>query len=133
MHALRLIVTGTFDLFPKLRIVLGHLGEGLPFWLDRIDRSFSRSRRATEFYPHWRCKGLPSEYFLENFYLCSSGHNWEPAVKFTEGVVGEDRLMFAADYPYEDNKQQVDQAAAIDLNSPEKFYEGNARRVFKLD
>ena len=133
MHALRLIVTGTFDLFPKLRIVLGHLGEGLPFWLDRIDRSFSRSRRATEFFPYWRCKGLPSEYFLENFYLCSSGHNWAPAVKFTEGVVGEDRLMFAADYPYEDNKQQVDQAAAIDLNSPEKFYEGNARRVFKLD
>ena len=115
LHALRLIVTGVFDEFPKLKIVLGHCGEGLPFWLDRIDRSFARSRRATEIHPQWRCKRLPSEYFLENFWNTSSGHNWGPAVRCTEEVVGEDRLMFAADYPYEDNKQQVDQAAKINV------------------
>jgi 5-carboxyvanillate decarboxylase len=133
LHALRLIVTGAFDRYPNLTIVLGHLGEGLPFWLDRIDRSFSRSRRAKASYPHWRCEGLPSEYFLKNFAVCSSGHNWAPAVKFVESVVGEDNLMFAIDYPYEENKQQVDQAAEIDLAAPEKFYELNARRIFKLD
>jgi 5-carboxyvanillate decarboxylase len=133
LHALRLIVTGVFDEFPKLKIVLGHCGEGLPFWLDRIDRSFARSRRATEIHPQWRCKRLPSEYFLENFWNTSSGHNWGPAVRCTEEVVGEDRLMFAADYPYEDNKQQVDQAAKINVVNPNKFYELNARALFNLN
>lgn len=132
LHALRMIVTGVFDRFPALKIVLGHLGEGLPFWFDRLDRSFGRSRRAVEFHPHWRCEGLPSEYILRNFWLSSSGHNWDPAVRFTEAVVGEDRLMFAADYPYEENSQQVDQAAKIDVANPDKFYELNARSVFNL-
>ncbi len=133
LHALRMIVTGVFDEFPGLRIVLGHLGEGLPFWLDRIDRLFTRGRNATDAYPFWVCKRLPSEYFLENFWLSSAGHNWDPAVRFTEEVVGEDRLMFAVDYPYEDGKQQVDQAAGVTLKNPDKFYELNAKRVFKLN
>lgn len=132
LHALRMIVSGVFDEFPKLKVVLGHLGEGLPFWLNRTDRSFGRSRRATEFHPQWRCKDLPSEYFLRNFWITSSGHNWDPAVRFCEEVVGEDRLMFAADYPYEENKQQVDQAAEIDVANPDKFYELNARKLFNL-
>ena len=133
LHALRMIVTGVFDEFPGLRIVLGHLGEGLPFWLDRIDRLFARGRNATDAYPFWVCKRLPSEYFLENFWLSSAGHNWDPAVRFTEEVVGEDRLMFAVDYPYEDGKQQVDQAAGVTLKNSDKFYELNAKRVFKLN
>ena len=132
LHALRMIVTGVFDEFPRLRIILGHLGEGLPFWLDRIDRLFVRGRSATNAYPSWVCKRRPSEYFLENFWLSSAGHNWDPAVRFTEEVVGEDRLMFAVDYPYEDGKQQTNQAAGVTLRNPEKFYELNAKRVFKL-
>ena len=132
LHALRMIVTGVFDEFPRLRIVLGHLGEGLPFWLDRIDRLFVRGRSATNAYPSWVCKRRPSEYFLENFWLSSAGHNWDPAVRFTEEVVGEDRLMFAVDYPYEDGKQQTNQAAGVTLKNLEKFYELNAKRVFKL-
>ena len=132
LHALRMIVTGVFDEFPRLRIILGHLGEGLPFWLDRIDRLFVRGRSATNAYPSWVCKRRPSEYFLENFWLSSAGHNWDPAVRFTEEVVGEDRLMFAVDYPYEDGKQQTNQAAGVTLSNPEKFYELNAKRVFKL-
>ena len=132
LHALRMIVTGVFDEFPRLRIILGHLGEGLPFWLDRIDRLFVRGRSATNAYPSWVCEKQPSEYFLENFWLSSAGHNWDPAVRFTEEVVGEDRLMFAVDYPYEDGKQQTNQAADVTLSNPEKFYELNAKRVFKL-
>ena len=132
LHALRMIVTGVFDEFPRLRIILGHLGEGLPFWLDRIDRLFVRGRSATNAYPSWVCKRRPSEYFLENFWLSSAGHNWDPAVRFTEEVVGEDRLMFAVDYPYEDGKQQTNQAAGVTLKNLEKFYELNAKRVFKL-
>ena len=69
----------------------------------------------------------------ENFHVTSSGHNWDPAVRFVEEVVGEDRLLFAVDYPYESSAQQVEQARAITLKNPDKFYELNARRVFRLD
>jgi 2,3-dihydroxybenzoate decarboxylase len=131
LHALRMIVTGVFDRFPELRIVLGHLGEGLPFWLDRLDRQFKRSPRDVN--RSWTAERLPSEYFLENFWLTSAGHNWDPAVRFTEEVVGEDRLMLGVDYPYEVCKQQVDQSLGIDLKNPQKFYELNAKRVFKLN
>ena len=133
MHALRLMVSGVFDEFPKLRIVLGHLGEALPFWLDRLDRQYHRGQPVRERFPHWHAKRLPSEYFADNFYLTSSGHNWDPAVRFVEEVVGEDRLMFAIDYPYANCNQQTQQAAAISLKNPEKFYELNARKVFKID
>ena len=83
--------------------------------------------------PHWTAKRLPSEYLNDNFFITSSGHNWDPAVRFVEEVVGEDRLMFAIDYPYANCNQQVEQAAAIKLANPEKFYHLNAKRVFKLD
>jgi len=130
MHALRLIVTGVFDRFPKLKIVLGHLGEGLPFWLDRLDRQYSRTPRKA--YPYWRARRLPSEYFLSNFYVTSSGHNWDPAVRFVEEVIGEDHLLFGVDYPYESCQQQVEQSRAINLKNLDKFYELNARAVFKI-
>ncbi|MDP6426845.1 MAG: amidohydrolase family protein [Rhodospirillales bacterium] len=132
VHALRMIVSGVFDDFPNLRVVLGHLGEGLPFWLDRFDRISSRGRNATDAYPFWTAKRLPSEYFLENIWMSSSGHNWDPAVRFVEEVAGEDRLMFAVDYPYEECKQQVDQAAGVKVKNPEKFYELTARSVFGI-
>jgi 2,3-dihydroxybenzoate decarboxylase len=114
-----------------LKIVLGHLGEGLPFWLNRFDRQFTRSPR--DIYHSWTAERLPSEYFAENFWLTSAGHNWDPAVRFTEEVVGEDRLMLGVDYPYEVTKQQVDQSLGITLRNPQKFYELNAKRVFKLN
>ena len=133
LHALRLIVTGTFDRFPNLKIVLGHLGEGIPFWLDRFDRQYGNSRGTSDRNPTWKAKRLPSDYFDENFYTTSSGHNWDPAVRFVEDIVGEDRLMFGIDYPYANCKQQTDQAATIELKNPSKFYHLNAEKVFKLD
>ena len=132
LHALRMIVTGVFDEFPKLKIVLGHLGEGIPFWLNRLDRQYTRSRSARDSFPFWTAKRLPGEYFLENFFVTSSGHNWDPAVRFVEEVVGPDRLLFAADYPMEDCKQQVEQASDITLAAPDNFFYMNAERVFGL-
>jgi 5-carboxyvanillate decarboxylase len=132
-HMLRLMVSGVFDDLPDLQIVVGHLGEGIPFWLDRLDRQYHRGQPVRERVPHWHAKRLPSEYLADNFHITSSGHNWDPAVRFVEEVVGEDRLMFAIDYPYANCNQQVDQAAAITLANPEKFYHLNAKKVFKLD
>ena len=132
LHALRMIVTGVFDEFPRLKIVLGHLGEGVPFWLDRLDRQYTRSRNVRDSFPFWTAKRLPSDYFLENFFVTSSGHNWDPAVRFVEEVVGPDRLLFAADYPMEECKQQVEQANDISLSAPDKFFHLNPERIFGL-
>ncbi|MAF49877.1 MAG: amidohydrolase family protein [Rhodospirillales bacterium] len=133
LHMLRLMVSGVFDDLPGLKIVVGHLGEGVPFWLDRLDRQYHRGQPVRERFPHWHAKRLPSEYFLENFFITSSGHNWDPAVRFVEEVVGEDRLMFAIDYPYANCNQQTQQAAAIELANEDKFYHLNAKRIFRLD
>ncbi|MBT7955234.1 MAG: amidohydrolase [Rhodospirillaceae bacterium] len=133
LHALRMIVSGVFDKFPKLQIGLGHLGEGIPFWLDRQDRFYLRYRQAPDTYPHFKAEHVPSKYFLENFFVTTSGHNWDPALRFVEEVIGEDRLLFAVDYPYENCVQQTEQAGAVTVKNPDKFYHLNAKKFFKLD
>src|SRR4029079_12854972 len=84
LHLLRIIVAGVFDRFPKLRIVVGHLGEGLPFWLYRLDYMFrpedrTRARRAAR---------LPSEYFRENVWVTTSGMPWSPSIMLCREVLG---------------------------------------------
>ena len=98
LHALRLIMAGVFDRFPRLQIVLGHLGEGLPFFIDRIDIRY-REDGAPGRTP---LKRLPSDYLRSNFHLTTSGMNWKPSVDQALTVMGEDRVMFAADWPFED-------------------------------
>ncbi|MGZ8281815.1 MAG: amidohydrolase family protein [Allosphingosinicella sp.] len=98
LHALRLILAGVFDRFPRLQIVLGHLGEGLPFFIDRIDIRYrvdgSPARTAL--------RRLPSDYLRANFHLTTSGMNWQPAVDQALTVMGPERILFAADWPFED-------------------------------
>jgi 5-carboxyvanillate decarboxylase len=75
LHALRLLLSGLFDELPRLRILLGHLGEGLPFWLPRIDsRAALMSRIANRAGP--KLRRPPSEYFRDNFLVTTSGMNW---------------------------------------------------------
>jgi len=70
LHAMRLIMCGVFDRFPKLKIILGHMGEGIPFWLQRIDNRYLLQVRigAVNKMPR-----LPSEYFKDNFVITTSG------------------------------------------------------------
>ncbi len=89
LHALRMILGGVFDQFPKLKIVLGHMGEGLPFWLPRIDKKMALFAGFKE--PQPRLQKKPSEYFLENFYITTSGMNYEQPLKLALEVVGADR------------------------------------------
>ncbi len=70
LHALRLIMSGTFDRFRKLRIVLGHMGEGLPFWPQRID---NRYLLEVEIGAVDRLPSLPCQYFLDNFVITTAG------------------------------------------------------------
>lgn len=130
IHALRLIMGGLFDEFPKLRLVLGHAGEGIPYFLDRIDRAATNTVNNRE--P--RLERLPSEYFLENCWLTTSGMNNPIVVKFCIERMGADRVMFAIDYPYEE--MMPDATTLDDMDVPEAtkclLFHENAERVFDI-
>ena len=80
MHLLRIILSGAFDRFPKLRIVVGHLGEALPFWLFRIDFMHAAMVRAGRYERVKAIKKRPSDYLRENVWITTSGMAWEPAM-----------------------------------------------------
>lgn len=134
LHMLRLITSGVFDRFPELRIVVGHLGEALPYWMFRIDfmhRAMVASGRHATIR---KLKGTPSEYLRQNFYYTTSGMAWQPVILFAQSVLGVDRVLYAMDYPY----QYVPEEVKITDNLPIgdeaklKLYQLNAERVFCL-
>ncbi len=129
LHALRLIVSGAFDRFPDLKVVLGHLGEGLPYWMYRLDYMHPvRSSHAAR--PRLELK--PSEYVRRNFAITTSGMNWEPVLRFCVEAVGADNIMFAIDYPYQQTDEAVAflDAAAISPVDKNKIFYQNAERIF---
>ncbi len=131
LHGLRLITGGVFDQFPKLQVVLGHMGEGIPYWLYRLDFMYGRVKID---FGRRKLKLTPSEYFKRNFYITTSGMNWEPTLKFCIEAVGADRIMWAIDYPYQDHPDAVEfmDAARISEKDKQAIYHGNAERVFKI-
>ncbi len=131
LHGLRLITGGVFDQFPKLQVVLGHMGEGIPYWLYRLDFMYGRVKID---FGRRKLKLTPSEYFKRNFYITTSGMNWEPTLKFCIDAVGADRIMWAIDYPYQDHPDAVEfmDAARISEKDKQAIYHGNAERVFKI-
>ncbi|GAA4826968.1 amidohydrolase family protein [Saccharopolyspora rosea] len=103
LHAMRLILSGTLDRNPGLTIVLGHLGEGIPFWLRRIDNRHAFARRvAGAATPLPALELTPGEYFRRNFVLTTSGIDDEDVLGLGLRAVGNDNVMFAIDAPYED-------------------------------
>ena len=133
MHLLSIITSGAFDRFPKLRLVVGHLGEALPFWLFRLDymhRATVNSRRYACVKPLQR---KISDYLRENVYVTSSGMAWAPAIQFCQQVLGADRVLYAMDYPYQFEAGEVVEMDAVGSElDRRKFYELNARAVFKV-
>lgn len=130
-HALHLIASGIFDRFPKLRVVLGHLGETIPFLLARMDNRYGFEVMAVGAKP---LKKKPGEYFRDHFTVSTSGMNFAAPLRAAIDILGADRVMFAADYPMEDQKQVVADYNAISLTPVEraKVSEETARRVFKI-
>lgn len=135
MHALRLITSGALDRFPRLQVIIGHMGEALPFWLYRLDymhQGCVRSGRYERMRP--LRKERISAYLRENFHITNSGVAWEPAVRFTQEVIGMERVLYAMDYPYQ---CPVEEVAALDtmqipLQRKKQFFQTNAERLFKL-
>ena len=134
LHAVRLILSGLLDAYPDTKIILGHMGEGLPFWLHRMDSRFGLFAKVdrTGRVKHLRKK--PSEYVRDNFVITTSGMPWHPALMLSHQVLGADRIMFAIDYPYESTKEAVlsMDKAPISSEDKKKIYSGNAERLFCL-
>jgi 5-carboxyvanillate decarboxylase len=134
LHLLRIIVAGVFDRFPKLRIVVGHLGEGLPFWLFRLDfmhRSMVASKRYAGAGP---LKKKPSDYLRENVWVTTSGMQWAPAILFCQQVLGINRVLYAMDYPYQFVPEEVKVTDELPIGDADRarLYHLNTREVFKL-
>lgn len=135
LHLLRIITSGVLDRHPRLRVVVGHLGEGLPFWLHRIDHMHAKQVASGRYESIKPLRQAPSAYFSSQIWLTTSGMPWASAILFTRDVVGTDRVMYAMDYPYQFDIAEVDAQDALPISPKEKadFFEGIARRVFALD
>ena len=131
LHALRLIVSGVFDRFPNLMIVIGHMGEGLPYFVYRIDYM---SRLLQQIGSQRQLELTPSEYLRRNFMITTSGMNHEPALQLCRTVLGVEQLMWAIDYPYQRTDEAVEFLDSADLpeDDRELIYSRNAERVFGI-
>jgi predicted TIM-barrel fold metal-dependent hydrolase len=126
LHALRMIVAGVFDRHPKLQIIIGHLGEMIPFFWERI-----------EFWLEPRTKiDLPvREYFFRNVHVTTSGYATNPPFELALKVFGADRLIFSVDYPF----SPIDPAIRFLKNLPvseadrAKISSGNVSSLLKLN
>ncbi|KAL3417169.1 2,3-dihydroxybenzoate decarboxylase [Phlyctema vagabunda] len=129
IHVLRMMVSGLFDTYPTLQIVLGHCGEGLPFILARVDQRMRHLTRS-----QWSAKQTMSYYWQNNFHVTSAGVMDEPALTDTIRVSGEDRVMFSVDYPFEDDVEMSAWFDRLQISSSVKraIAYGNAQRLFKL-
>lgn len=131
MAMMRLILSGAFDAFPKLKVILGHLGEGLPFILQRVDFPFVRPHFKTDpgFLPELKKK--PSDYLKENMVVTTSGNYLEPAFMCTKEALGLDRILLGTDYPYEDSSEcmQFIEGLPISQEEKDKIYSLNASQV----
>lgn len=126
MHSLRLVLSGVFDRFPKLKIIIGHMGEDLPFSLmraqDGLPKTVTRLQRSL------------SEYFLEHFFITTSGYFTQPPFECAMGVLGPDQILYSVDYPYRSNAVGANFLAELKVNRTdlEKIAHGNAERILKL-
>jgi 5-carboxyvanillate decarboxylase len=132
VHTMRLIYSGLFDKYPKLKIILGHLGESLVFWLYRIDFSYKKKWFDDEVRP--QIKKAPSDYIKNNFFIATSGMFAVPAFLSTYLELGADRILFGADYPYEKNDEAVRFMERLPISDvdKEKIEHLNAEKLFKL-
>lgn len=130
VHALRLIGSGLFDECPSLQIILGHLGEGIPTYLWRIDHRNEWMKARHQY----AAKKWVADYFRSNFILTTSGNFSTSALDQAIAEIGVTRVLWAADYPFEavgDAANWIDAVSMTDENRS-KIVRGNAEKLFKL-
>ena len=124
-QAIRLILSGVFERHPDLKIILGHLGEALPFWMPRTAESFRRpGATPTDF----------EAIFRRNFWITTSGFFADEALLLCLKMLRSDRILFAVDWPYADNMNGVNwlREAPIEEATRREIFSGNARRLLRF-
>ena len=126
---MRLVYSGVFDRYPGLKVILGHLGEGLPFLMQRIDFAYVRPWFDPDARP--RLKKRPSDYLRENMLVTTSGNYLPAAFQCTHEALGVDRILLGTDYPYESPQECVQFLDALPLREEDraKVYGVNAARL----
>jgi predicted TIM-barrel fold metal-dependent hydrolase len=122
---IRMVLSGMFEAYPKLKIILGHLGEGLPFYLWRINMALARQgNRSMPF----------RDTFREHFWITTSGAFSTPALLCCVMEMGADRILFSVDYPFVPNPPGVKWMETVPLSAEDraKLLNGNAKRLLKL-
>ena len=127
-HFLRIVFAGVFDAYPDLKIILGHLGEGLPFAMHRLNNHTYRAaaRRGL--------KRTPLEYLKQNMLVTTSGNWYEPAFLCTLLALGADNILFAVDWPYEPNTTGIEFLKKLSISDldREKIAHLNAERILRM-
>ena len=129
-QAVRLMLSGVLDRFPRIRIVLGHMGEAIPFWMWRLDFMGAPGARAAG-----RTNRLkPSEYFRRNFAITTSGVEDPLALRYCIDRIGVENIMWAIDYPYQSTAPAVAfmESAPISKADREQIAYRNAERIFRI-
>lgn len=123
-EVMRIVNGDLLDKYPNLQLILGHAGESLPFWLNRLDGRWRNPDRPKTF----------SQYFKDNFYVATSSQCSNNILNFLIAELGVERILFAMDYPYESMQQHVDfiDSAPISDTDREKICHLNAERLFKF-
>ena len=127
IQCIRMITYGVFDRFPQLKIIIGHMGEGLPFYYKRIIEDMGEPTKNS-------LKKPIEQYFQDNFWITTSAFPQTELLDLLLKFVSVDRVMFATDYPFADIKAQTDWFRGVDLprKDKEKIAFRNAEKLFKM-
>ena len=128
LHALRLMGSGLFDEYPKLKIILGHLGEGIPYSIWRVDNRISKGGRGT------KAKMPMAHYLRENFYITTSAFFRTQALTDVILEVGADRILYSVDYPFDDMAEAANWFDHAAISEPDrlKIARSNAQKLFRV-
>ena len=126
-QGIRMVLSGVFDKYPDLKIILGHLGESIPFSLWRIDQSMSRPGNADTSFSF-------KDYFCKHFWITTSGNFSNPALLCCVMEMGVDRILYSVDWPFVDNMLGAEWIPTIPLGTEDKakILSGNAEKLLKL-
>jgi 2,3-dihydroxybenzoate decarboxylase len=130
VHALRLMGSGLFDRYPALRIILGHMGEGLPYSMWRVDHRNGWVKAP----PRYPAKRKIADYFNENFYLTTSGNFRTQTLIDAMLEIGADRILFSTDWPFENVDHAANWFDAASISEADRLKIGrlNAQKLFGL-
>ena len=123
VHILRLIASGTFDRHPQLKVIVGHLGEGLPFFMERLYNATKGNLKKP--YP---------EYLKENIYYSISGFHDPELLEYVLKKVGEDHILFSTDFPFNSSEKEIEFFMNTNLSksTKEKIAYKNAEQLFNI-